>query len=84
MQMPWLNPLGYANQAISDLDKVIGGAPYGASTVAAGDGSRQPQESELAVAEYQGKVSRLVFQYGFRLTEQYFAEFVGTFVRGKQ
>jgi NAD(P)H dehydrogenase (quinone) len=34
---------------------VTGGSPYGASTIAAGDGSRQPSENELAGARYQGK-----------------------------
>ena len=29
--------------------------PYGATTIADGDGSRQPSENELAGARYQGK-----------------------------
>lgn len=33
-----------------------GGAPWGASTVAAADGSRQPLPEELELAEFQGKV----------------------------
>ncbi len=36
------------------LDEISGGAPYGASTIAAGDGSRQPSENELAGARHQG------------------------------
>jgi NAD(P)H dehydrogenase (quinone) len=38
------------------LDEITGGSPYGASTIAAGDGSRQPSENELAAARYQGRV----------------------------
>ena len=37
------------------LDEVTGGAPYGATTITGGDGSRQPSETELAGAKYQGK-----------------------------
>jgi NAD(P)H dehydrogenase (quinone) len=37
------------------LDEVSGGSPYGASTIAAGDGSRMPSENELAMARFQGK-----------------------------
>lgn len=37
------------------LDQVTGGAPYGATTITGGDGSRQPSETELAGARYQGK-----------------------------
>ena len=33
-----------------------GGAPYGATTITGGDGSRQPSENELAGARYQGRV----------------------------
>lgn len=45
----------YAEQRLTSLDEVSGGTPYGASTIAGGDGSRQPSENELAIAEYQGK-----------------------------
>jgi NAD(P)H dehydrogenase (quinone) len=37
------------------LDEVTGGAPYGATTIAGGDGSRQPSETELGGARYQGR-----------------------------
>ena len=37
------------------LDAVNGGTPYGASTVAGGDGSRQPTEVELGGARFQGR-----------------------------
>jgi NAD(P)H dehydrogenase (quinone) len=45
---------GFAGQM--KLDEVTGGAPYGATTITGGDGSRQPSENELAGARYQGKV----------------------------
>ncbi len=45
---------GYAGQMT--LDEVAGGAPYGATTIAGGDGSRQPSQNELDAARYQGKV----------------------------
>lgn len=44
---------GYAGQM--GVDEVKGGAPYGATTVADGDGSRQPSESELGGARYLGE-----------------------------
>ncbi len=37
------------------LDEITGGSPYGATTIAAGDGSRQPSENELAGARFQGR-----------------------------
>ena len=44
---------GFAGQMT--LDEITGGSPYGASTIAGGDGSRQPSENELAGARYQGR-----------------------------
>jgi NAD(P)H dehydrogenase (quinone) len=44
---------GYAGQM--SMDEVTGGAPYGATTIAGGDGSRQPSENELNGARYQGR-----------------------------
>ena len=44
---------GFAGQM--GVDEVRGGSPYGATTISAGDGSRQPHEEELAGARYQGK-----------------------------
>lgn len=38
------------------LSEMVGGAPYGATTIAGGDGSRQPTEIELAGARHQGKL----------------------------
>jgi len=44
---------GHADQM--RIDEVTGGSPYGATTIAGGDGSRQPTEGELAGARYQGR-----------------------------
>jgi NAD(P)H dehydrogenase (quinone) len=47
--------LPYSFQGQMKLDEVTGGSPYGATTIAGGDGSRQPSENELAGARFQGK-----------------------------
>ncbi len=47
--------LPYAFQGQMGVDEISGGSPYGASTITGGDGSRQPSESELAGARFQGK-----------------------------
>ncbi len=47
--------LPYSFQGQMRLDEVTGGAPYGATTIAGGDGSRQPTENELDGARFQGK-----------------------------
>ena len=47
--------LPYAFQGQLKLDEVSGGSPYGATTIAAGDGSRQPSANELDGARFQGK-----------------------------
>lgn len=47
--------LDYGFQAQMGVDEVRGGSPYGATTIAGGDGSRQPHAEELAGARYQGK-----------------------------
>ena len=44
---------GFAGQMRND--EVVGGAPYGATTIANGDGSRQPSETELEGARYFGR-----------------------------
>jgi NAD(P)H dehydrogenase (quinone) len=46
--------LPYAYQGQMGHDVIRGGSPYGASTVAGGDGSRQPSEQELEAAKWQG------------------------------
>ena len=48
-------PLGYTHEGVADISEVGGGTPYGASTIAGADGSRQPSEKELAIAHYQGE-----------------------------
>lgn len=47
--------LPYAVQELMDISVVKGGSPYGASTIAGPDGSRQPIEQELAMARFQGQ-----------------------------
>jgi multimeric flavodoxin WrbA len=37
------------------LDGITGGPPYGAGTIAGGDGKRSPSENEPAAARFQGK-----------------------------
>ncbi|APW73343.1 MULTISPECIES: NAD(P)H:quinone oxidoreductase [Sphingopyxis] len=44
---------GYAGQM--GVEEVKGGAPYGATTIANGDGSRQPSEADLGGARYLGE-----------------------------
>ncbi|ORZ10810.1 NAD(P)H:quinone oxidoreductase, type IV, partial [Absidia repens] len=46
---------GYPNPALFDNSKVIGGTPYGSTTIANGDGSRQPIKEELDLALNQGE-----------------------------
>jgi len=47
--------LPYSFEGLLKMDEVSGGTPYGASTLASSDGSRQPSENELAGARFQGK-----------------------------
>jgi NAD(P)H dehydrogenase (quinone) len=47
--------LPYTCKAQTTLAEITGGSPYGASTIAAGDGSRQPSENELGMARFQGQ-----------------------------
>ncbi len=47
--------LPYAFQGQMRIDEITGGSPYGASTIAGGDGSRLPSENELDGARFQGK-----------------------------
>ena len=48
--------LPYSHQGQMTLKEITGGAPYGATTIAGGDGSRQPTENELAGARHQGEL----------------------------
>jgi NAD(P)H dehydrogenase (quinone) len=45
----------YSEKGLMDMTAISGGTPYGATTMAGADGSRQPTENELKVAKYQGK-----------------------------
>ncbi|MEW5890023.1 MAG: NAD(P)H:quinone oxidoreductase [Pseudomonadota bacterium] len=45
----------YSEQRLLAMNELTGGTPYGASTITAGDGSRQPSENELAIARFQGR-----------------------------
>jgi len=47
--------LPYSFQGQMTLDEISGGSPYGATTITAGDGSRQPSANELAGARHQGE-----------------------------
>lgn len=60
-------PLGYSQPEIMTLSEVIGGSPWGAGTLAGGDGSRQPSEQEQKVTLGHGK---------------YFTSVVNQFVKG--
>ncbi|KQP50075.1 NAD(P)H:quinone oxidoreductase [Pseudorhodoferax sp. Leaf274] len=48
--------LPYSHGGQMTLDEIVGGAPYGATTIAGGDGSRQPSAIELAGARHQGEL----------------------------
>ncbi|KAF5051641.1 p-benzoquinone reductase [anaerobic digester metagenome] len=45
--------LPYAFQGQMRMDEITGGSPYGASTIAGGDGSRQPSQNDLDGVRYQ-------------------------------
>lgn len=45
----------YSEQRLMNMGEITGGSPYGASTLAGPDGSRQPTANELAIAQFQGK-----------------------------
>jgi NAD(P)H dehydrogenase (quinone) len=47
--------LPYSETRQMTTDEISGGSPYGASTIAAADGSRLPSENELAMARFQGR-----------------------------
>jgi NAD(P)H dehydrogenase (quinone) len=59
----------YSEKRLVDLSEMSGGTPYGASTIAAGDGSRQPSVNELEIARFQGR---------------HVAEVTGALLRGRQ
>ena len=47
--------LPYSAQELLHMKEISGGTPYGATTLASPDGSRQPSENELALARFQGR-----------------------------
>lgn len=48
--------LPYSHQGQMSVEEIVGGAPYGATTVAGGDGSRRPTAIDLAGARHQGEL----------------------------
>lgn len=53
----------YTCKGLSVMDEITGGTPYGATTLADADGSRQPSENELKIARFQGEhVARIAAQ----------------------
>jgi NAD(P)H dehydrogenase (quinone) len=59
--------LPYAFQGQLGVSEVMGNSPYGASTIAGGDGSRQPSQVELDGARYQGRhVARIAAKLAAR------------------
>ena len=63
--------LPYSFAGLTRMDEMTGGTPYGSTTLAGADGSRQPSENELAGARFQGRhvaeiAARLVHGAGER------------------
>ena len=48
--------LPYSHQGQMSMDEIVGGSPYGATTIAGGDGSRKPSPIDLAGAHHQGEL----------------------------
>jgi NAD(P)H dehydrogenase (quinone) len=46
--------LPYSHQGMMTLDEIVGGSPYGATTIAGGTGQRQPSAIEIEGAKHQG------------------------------
>jgi len=45
----------YSCPGLTNMSEITGGSPYGAGTLAARDGSRQPTQNELDIARFQGR-----------------------------
>jgi NAD(P)H dehydrogenase (quinone) len=45
----------YSCKGLTVMTEITGGSPYGAGTLAGGDGKRVPSENELDIARFQGK-----------------------------
>ena len=52
--------LPHSFQGQMRIDEITGGSPYGASTIAGGQGERMPSENELAAARFQGKYAATI------------------------
>ena len=50
----------YSEQRLMGMDEISGGTPYGATSIAGNDGSRQPSSNELAIARFQGRHVALI------------------------
>lgn len=57
--------LPYSHQGQMNVSEIVGGAPYGATTVAGPDGSRLPSEIDLDGARHQGE---LIAKVAMKLT----------------
>lgn len=44
----------YSCKGITEMNEITGGSPYGSSTLADSDGSREPSENEIDIARFQG------------------------------
>jgi len=45
----------YSESGLTNMADISGGTPYGATTLAGADGSRQPSQNELKIARFQGR-----------------------------
>lgn len=45
----------YSCKELTNMGEITGGSPYGAATLAGGDGKRMPSANELAIARFQGR-----------------------------
>lgn len=45
----------YSEAGLTNMTEISGGTPYGATTMAGGDGKRFPSENELTIARFQGR-----------------------------
>jgi NAD(P)H:quinone oxidoreductase type IV len=60
--------LPYSAPGLTNMDEISGGTPYGATTLASGDGHSRPvSQNELAMARFQG---RHVAEIGSRLAQK--------------
>jgi len=48
-------PIGYKYPTVMDMTEILGGSPYGASSLAGSDGTRQPNAKELELCAFHGQ-----------------------------